>query len=154
MAILGLLILPVNWVIAMLAQRYEDRELIVAIEGVMLFGCLAMLNYSGAYTVSQYIFASIVVFTSTNALEGPTMSLLSKAIPKHYRKGFWNVGLLATESGTLGRSVGDVILTLCGSGGLEHILNNAFGSMAIISIGTIVITKCFYDDMDMKAKDE
>ena len=106
------------------------------------------------YTVPQYVFASIFIFTSTNALEGPTMSLLSKVIPEPYRKGFWNVGLLATESGTLGRAVGDVILTLCGSAGLEYVLNYAFGAMSVLSLVTILATQLFYADLDTKEKDE
>lgn len=126
LAAIGLLILPVNWLISLMAQRYDDRELIVLLQGVVLFGCLSILDVSEMnYRVPQYVFASIVIFTSTNALEGPTMSLLSKVIPQPYCKGFWNVGLLATESGTSGRAVGDVILTLCGSAGLHYVLNYA-----------------------------
>jgi hypothetical protein len=82
------------------------------------------------------------------------MSLLSKSIPLHYRRGFWNVGLLATESGTLGRAVGDVILTICGSGGIQYILNNAFGAMAMFSMATIMTTCHFYSQLAPSEKDE
>ena len=82
------------------------------------------------------------------------MSLLSKAIPSYYRKGFFNVGLLATESGTLGRGVGDVMLTLCGSSGLDHVLNDALGSMAAMSLATVVITGHFYGEMETKEHDD
>lgn len=154
LAILGFLVLPANWMVARVATRYDDRELIVATEICMLFGCLAILQYSAIYQTWQYIFSSIVIFIAVNALEGPTMSLLSKSIPVHYRRGFWNVGLLATESGTLGRAVGDVILTICGSGGIQHILNYAFGAMSIFSMTTIAMTCRFYNYLAPNEKDE
>lgn len=138
----------------MVAQRYDDHELIVVIEFILLFGCLSILKWTITYTTAQYIFASIVIFISTNSLEGPTMSLLSRSIPQCYRRGFWNVGLLATESGTLGRAVGDVILTMCGSAGLQYVLNYAFGAMAVLSTITIMLTLRFYADMDAHEKNE
>jgi len=54
------------------------------------------------------------------------MSLLSKALPKKWSKGIIDVGLLATEAGTLGRFIGDSLLATMGSDGLEIILNDAF----------------------------
>ena len=39
------------------------------------------------------------------------MSLLSKSIPKRWAKGIFNAGFLATEAGTLSRSVGDIWIT-------------------------------------------
>lgn len=154
LAVLGLLVLPANWVVARVAQRYDDRELIIAIEVCMLFGCLAILDYTTTYKATQYIFASCSIFVATNALEGPTMSLLSKSIPKYYRRGFWNVGLLATESGTLGRAVGDVILTMCGASGLQFILNNAFSAMSALSVVCILVTLYFYKSLSPREKDD
>jgi MFS family permease len=149
LAVLGLLVLPANGVVAFLAQSYDDRELMLATECFMLTGCLAILHYVGTtYTMEQYMLGSFLIFVSTNALEGPTMSLLSKTIPPYYSRGVLNVGLLATEAGTLGRAVGDIILTICGARGLEYILNNAFGSMAVLSIGTMVLTRYFYDHLE------
>ena len=107
LAMLGLLVLPANWLVALVAHMYDDRDLILVIELFMLSGCLAILKYAENYTVPQYVFGSILIFVSTNALEGPTMSLLSKTIPSAYSRGLLNVGLLATEAGTLGRAVGD-----------------------------------------------
>lgn len=120
----------------------------------MLFGCMTILKYTTIYETWQYIFGSITIFVGVNALEGPTMSLLSKSIPLHYRRGFWNVGLLATESGTLGRAVGDMILTLCGSGGIQHILNYSFGAMSILSMATIAITLQYYSYLAPNEIDE
>jgi hypothetical protein len=82
------------------------------------------------------------------------MSLLSKAIPPFYGRGFLNVGLLATEAGTLGRAVGDVILTFCGTSGLEYILNNAFGAMSALSMITLLVTGFFYEYLEPPETDD
>lgn len=75
------------------------------------------------------------------------MSLLSKTIPKSWRKGFLNVGLLATEAATLGRTGGDVFLALCGSGGLENQLNYTFGSMILLTSFTLWLSWRYYDSL-------
>ena len=82
------------------------------------------------------------------------MSLLSKTIPPRYSRGLFNVGLLATESGTLGRAVGDVILTMCGSKGLGHVLNNAFGAMSVMSAASIAVCLSLYDKLEVQEKDD
>ena len=154
LAVLGLLVLPANWVIAQASQRYDDRDLILATQGFMLLGCLAILDVGSTYRVPHYLFGSTLIFVAANALEGPNMSLLSKAIPPRYSKGLFNVGLLATESGTLGRAVGDVILTLCGSGGMSRILNNAFGMMSVLTSATIVLCLAVYDQLEPHERDD
>ena len=101
LAALGLLMLPANLVVAALARVYDDREIIIGLLGVVVLGCLMILRYNGHYSAWQYLGGSVVLFISLNALEG----LLSKTIPKSWSKGVFYVGLLATEAGTLGRSV-------------------------------------------------
>jgi hypothetical protein len=94
------------------------------------------------------VIGSVILFISATALEGPNMSLLSKTIPAEWSKGIVNVGLLATESGTAGRAVADVFLTLTGSRGLEHLLNLTFGSLSVIICFTIAIATCFFDHLE------
>lgn len=126
LAFLCLLILPVNMLVAYLSHRYEDREMMVVMQLATVFGCLVILRYGSTYTVEQYIAGSTILVIFSNMVEGPNMSLLSKTIPKSWRKGFLNVGLLATEAATLGRAVGDAYLALCGAGGLENQLNYTY----------------------------
>jgi hypothetical protein len=145
---LGLLMLPANLVVAYLARSYDDRELILGMLGIMLAGCLTVMKYSEVYTESQYVIGSVMLFISATALEGPNMSLLSKAIPAEWSKGIFNVGLLATESGTAGRAVADVFITFCGSRGLEHLLNLTFGSLSVIICFIIAIATCFFDQLE------
>ena len=154
MAALGLMMLPANLIVAYLSQQYDDRELIRGLTVMMLLGCLMVVQYSEKYTVVQYVIASVTVFVSTNALEGPNMSLLSKTIPHSWSKGFFNVGLLATEAGTLGRAVADVMLTFFGSGGIEHLVNTTFGTMALLSFLSLMLILRFYGMLDPKDKDD
>jgi hypothetical protein len=72
------------------------------------------------------------------------MSLLSKTIPKSFRTGFLNVGLLATEAATMGRTAGDAFLALCGSRGIESQLNMTFGIMLVATSFTLWISIRYY----------
>lgn len=45
LAILGLLVLPANWIITVASQRHEDRDLILAAEAFMLLGCIVILQF-------------------------------------------------------------------------------------------------------------
>ena len=155
LAILGLLLLPANWMVGRLSTSYEDRELVFFLQVAMLVGCVAVLNiYSEGYSVIQYIVAAVVIFVSTNALEGPNMSLLSKTIPRSWSDGFFNVGLLATEAGTLGRAIGDVLLTACGASGMELLLNRIFGIMAALSVMCLGLSYRYYHLLAAAEKDD
>jgi predicted MFS family arabinose efflux permease len=145
---LGLLMLPANLVVAYLARSYDDRELILGMLGIMLAGCLVVMKYGEVYTEGQYVLGSVILFISATALEGPNMSLLSKTIPPEWSKGIFNVGLLATESGTAGRALADLFLTFSGSRGLDHLLNLTFGSLSVITCFTIAIAACFFDHLE------
>ena len=148
LAILGLLVLPANAVVASLAQSYDDRELITGIQIALFVGCLCMLQFREVYHLSQYIIGTVLLVVCANALEGPNMSLLSQTIPKSWSTGIFNVGLLSTEAGTFGRAMGNVLLTLFGNDGLEHILNRAFGTFSILSFITLYITYYYYDYLE------
>jgi hypothetical protein len=154
MAALGLLMLPANFVVAYFSKSYFDRELIMGLQVTMLLGCLIILQYSDNYSIAQYIVGSVIIFVSTNALEGPNMSLLSKTIPKSWAKGIFNIGLLATEAGTLGRAVGDVLLTACGEEGLQYLLNRSMGTMSLLSFVTLLVSYMVYDHLEPLDNDD
>eukprot|EP00543_Licmophora_paradoxa_P004048 CAMPEP_0202450172 /NCGR_PEP_ID=MMETSP1360-20130828/8804_1 /ASSEMBLY_ACC=CAM_ASM_000848 /TAXON_ID=515479 /ORGANISM="Licmophora paradoxa, Strain CCMP2313" /LENGTH=83 /DNA_ID=CAMNT_0049068323 /DNA_START=266 /DNA_END=514 /DNA_ORIENTATION=+ len=72
------------------------------------------------------------------------MSLLSKTIPPIWAKGTFNSGLLATEAGTLGRAVGDFVITGAGLYGLDRMLNFTFGPIAILVLLSSIATWKLY----------
>lgn len=150
LACLGLLMFPANMVVARLSHRYEDRELIYSSLVAMLCSIMGIIAYhpQGYYSMGQYMSFGICVFIATNALEGPNMGLLSKTIPRSWAKGIFNTGFLATEAGTLARSVGDVWITLAtASAGVSGMLNAIFVPMLGLVILSVMLTRHYYDKM-------
>ena len=88
LAFLGLLMFPANMVIAKLSHRYEDRELIYVTLLIMFASVIGIFAYRPShYSSLQYMIFGICIFLSTNCLEGPNMSLLTKTIPSSWAKG-------------------------------------------------------------------
>jgi len=152
MAFMAMLMFPCNFFLAKLSQTFEDRELIVWALVLMLVSVVGILDYNADdYFVIQYIVFAIGIFLSTNSLEGPNMGLLSKTIPKSWAKGTFNSGFLATEAGTLARSVGDVLISfVAGTLGLGMVLNGMFVPMALlVGISLLLVRKFFNQLTDM-----
>jgi hypothetical protein len=148
MMIMALLMFPANFVVARLSQRYDDRELIVWALVMMMVSVLGILDYGRNYVVVQYVVFAIGVFLSTNCLEGPNMGLLSKTIPKSWAKGTFNSGFLATEAGTLARSVGDVLISVvAGSLGVSFLLNGLFLPMIALVGFSLLLVRRFYNQL-------
>ena len=99
LALLAAFVLPINVIVAYVSRRYDDRELILASLVVMFVGILVFMVNGKEYSELQFVLGGIIMFVSANSLEGPTMGLLSKTIPKRLAKGILNAGLLATEAG-------------------------------------------------------
>lgn len=149
-----------------------------------MLGCILIvpLNES-TYSISQYVFGSVLVFVTSNTIEGTNerlhgvytmtqgtdqnglcallrllpgvaMSLLSKIMPKRLAKGTFNSGFLTTEAGMTGRAVGDVAVTAGGMEGVNFILSNTYLPMTAISLLTIFATWRCYDDLAEDVDDE
>lgn len=150
LAFLGLLMFPANMVVARLSHRFEDRELIRASLGAISLSILGFAGYIPGikYSMFQYMPFGVCIFISTNALEGPNMSLLSKSIPSSWAKGIFNTGFLATEAGTLARSVGDVWITLAERDmGVEGILDLIFVPLLVLCGASLLLVHRNYDRM-------
>ena len=123
----------------------------------MLVSVLGIIDYlPNQYSVYQYILFGIGIFISTNSLEGVNMSLLSKTIPTSWAKGTFNSGFLATEAGTLARSVGDVLIsTVAGMFGLDMLLNGLFAPMAVLCAISLIMVYFSYNQLtDMDDDDD
>jgi hypothetical protein len=149
LAFLGLLMFPANMVVARLSHRYEDREIIYVTLMVMLFSVLGIIAYRpDNYSVYQYVIFGVCMFTSTNILEGPNMSLLSKTIPKSWAKGIFNSGFLATEAGTLARSIGDVMISAAAAlVGTANLLNATFWPPLVLVFISLLLVREYFDEM-------
>lgn len=140
---LGLLMFPTSLLVATYSNFYDDRELVVFFLFTTALGLFGIVHYVGEnYNEVQYILAGIVIFCSTNSLEGVNMSLLSKTIPSSWAKhSILNSGLLATEAGTLGRTVGAFLLAWCAKKyGVDHLLNYAFVPVGTVLLLTLALT--------------
>ncbi len=83
------------------------------------------------------------------------MSLLSKTIPKSWAKGTFNSGFMATEAGTLARSVGDVLIsTVATFLGSENLLNWTFLPLAFLVLLSIRLTWKYYTKLVEHDDDE
>lgn len=97
----------------------------------MVLGITGFLVYGEHYSETRFILFGCVSFVASNALEGPTMGLLSKVIPKSLAAGVLNAGLLATEAGTFGRVFGDFWLSNAAFAGVGEMLNRTFKPMLL-----------------------
>ncbi|RYH30903.1 hypothetical protein EON65_03910 [archaeon] len=87
-----------------------------------------------------------LIFTSLNALEGVIMSLLAKIISPELAQGTFNSGLLATEAGTFGRVVGDMLITMWGEQSQAGVLvNELFLPLGACLLGTVALVYQCYD---------
>jgi MFS-type transporter involved in bile tolerance (Atg22 family) len=156
LAVLGLLMFPANLLVAKLSHRFEDREIIYVTLIMMFLSVLGMIAYRPShYSMKQYTFFGVCVFLSTNSLEGPNMSLLSKTIPRSWAKGTFNSGFLATEAGTAARSVGDVLISAVASLlGFSNLLNATFLPLTVLVLVSIILTRHFFESMVEEDEDD
>ena len=71
----------------------------------------------------------------------------SKSVPKRFARGIFNSGFLATESGTLARSVGDVLISVAASAGVANMLSSLFLGMLALVVASFVLMLKYYEDM-------
>ena len=113
---LSLGMLPVNFFVAFIASFVSDRKLLLWAEALSLVGLLGMLSFSeGSPNLYVYVFGAVVVYSTTIVMESCAMSLMSKKIPSSMARGTCNAGLMATQAGSFGRFMGNMMITLYGT---------------------------------------
>jgi hypothetical protein len=74
LAVQASFVLPTTFFISQISRKHDDRELILGTLLVMFVGILGFLVYGeGGYSESRFIFFGIVIFSTCNALEVPSM---------------------------------------------------------------------------------
>eukprot|EP00931_Biecheleriopsis_adriatica_P079723 TRINITY_DN53083_c0_g1_i1.p1 TRINITY_DN53083_c0_g1~~TRINITY_DN53083_c0_g1_i1.p1 ORF type:complete len:695 (+),score=118.30 TRINITY_DN53083_c0_g1_i1:76-2160(+) len=116
-ALLGLLVLPLNHVMSYMSRSTSDRRLMCVLQVALSLGILVILVHGSGNLTSgfHFVVGATVIFVAASMLEGVTMSLLSKVTPPSLAKGLCNSGLLSTEAGTIGRTCGSLLITAVGS---------------------------------------
>ncbi|KAL2543973.1 SPX domain-containing membrane protein [Forsythia ovata] len=148
LACLGLTVLPVNIVVgSYISNMFEDRQILLVSEIVVLLGILFSFHIIIPYSVPQYVCSGLVMFVSAEVLEGVNLSLLSRVMSSRLSRGTYNGGLLSTEAGTLARVIADGTITLAGFLGDNKLLNITLLPSLVICIGSIVATCCTYNTL-------
>ncbi|TVU08864.1 hypothetical protein EJB05_42287, partial [Eragrostis curvula] len=149
LAILGLTVLPVNAVVGTyISNMFEDRQILLASEFVLLAGILLSFRLTGTtYTVAQYVCSALLTFVSAEVLEGVNLSLLSQVMSSRLSRGTYNGGLLSTEAGTLARVVADATITLAGFLGQGALLNATLLPSLLICVASIAATMSTYNSL-------
>ncbi|KAJ6843206.1 B3 domain-containing protein-like isoform X1 [Iris pallida] len=143
LAILGLTVLPVNAVVGTyISNMFEDRQILLVSEIVVLIGITMSFRVTSHYSVPQYVCSALITFVAAEVLEGVNLSLLSRVMSSRLARGTYNGGLLSTEAGTLARVVADGTITLAGYLGQDQLLNVTLFPSLLICIASIAAT-CF-----------
>jgi len=148
LAILGLTVLPVNAVVgSYVTNWFEDRQILLASEIMVLIGIIMSFRYTSHYSIPQYVSSALITFVFAEVLEGVNLSLLSRVMSSRLSRGTYNGGLLSTEAGTLARVVADATITGAGYLGTDMLLNVTLLPPLVISIVSIVATFCTYNTL-------
>ncbi|GER40528.1 SPX domain-containing membrane protein [Striga asiatica] len=148
LACLGLTVLPINIIVgSYISNMYEDRQILLASEIVVLLGIVFSFKFIIPYSVPQYVCSGLVMFVAAEVLEGVNLSLLSRVMSSRLSRGTYNGGLLSTEAGTLARVVADGTITLAGLLGQTNLLNITLIPSLVICMVSIVATCCTYNSL-------
>jgi Na+/melibiose symporter-like transporter len=165
MALVGGLVLPANILVNSLVKDAEERDTMLKLIYLSLISNLLICyggHMFGDYSLFQYVLGTCLLFITLNAIEGVNMSLLSKLISPELAKGTFNSGLLATEAGTLGRVMGDMMITIFGSMHYRHntepttsttaddngvLVNQLYLPLVLLIMFTLLFTHRFYDTL-------
>ncbi|KAJ9706662.1 hypothetical protein PVL29_001909 [Vitis rotundifolia] len=145
---LGLTVLPVNIVVgSYISNMFEDRQILLASEIMVLIGILLSFNLIIPYSVPQYVCSGLIMFVSAEVLEGVNLALLSRVMSSRLSRGTYNGGLLSTEAGTIARVIADSTITLVGYLGESKLLNITLLPSLLICISSIIATFYTYNSL-------
>lgn len=145
LAVLGLTVLPVNVIVgSYVTNLFQDRQILVASEIMVLIGIAMSFRFTSHYSVPQYVSSALITFVFAEVLEGVNLSLLSRVMSSRLSRGTYNGGLLSTEAGTLARVAADMTITAAGYLGQNSLLNVTLLPSFVICVASIVATFCTY----------
>ncbi|XP_037447778.1 SPX domain-containing membrane protein OsI_08463 isoform X2 [Triticum dicoccoides] len=141
LAVLGLTVLPVNVIVgSYITNLFQDRQILVASEIMVLIGIASSFHFGSSYCVSQYVVSALITFVFAEVLEGVNLSLLSRVMSSRLSRGTYNGGLLSTEAGTLARVAADMTITAAGYLGQSQLLNATLLPSLVICVASIAAT--------------
>lgn len=148
LAVLGLTVLPVNVIVgSYITNLFQDRQILVASEIMVLIGITMSFRFTPHYSVPQYVSSALITFVFAEVLEGVNLSLLSRVMSSRLSRGTYNGGLLSTEAGTLARVAADMTITAAGYLGQSRLLNATLIPSLAICVSSLIATFCTYNTL-------
>ncbi|XP_042459578.1 SPX domain-containing membrane protein OsI_21475-like isoform X1 [Zingiber officinale] len=148
LAVLGLTVLPINAIVGTyISNMFEERQILLGSEILVLLGILLSFKVTGTYAVPQYVGSALITFVAAEVLEGVNLALLSQVMSSRLARGTYNGGLLSTEAGTLARVLADGTITLAGYLGESWLLNVTLLPSLLICVGSIAATLLTYNSL-------
>ncbi|KAL8170633.1 hypothetical protein V2J09_022437 [Rumex salicifolius] len=148
LACLGLTVLPVNIMVgSYISNMFEERQILLASEILVLIGIVLSFNVIVPYSVPQYVVSGLIMFVSAEVLEGVNLLFLSRVMSSRLSRGTYNGGLLSTEAGTFARVVSDTTITLIGFMGQSRLLNLSLIPSLLVCISSIAATCWTYNSL-------
>jgi hypothetical protein len=92
-----------------------------------------------------------VLFICANLLESVGSSLLAKIVPKNLQVGFMNTGLIIIISTTIGKFVGNCLVTIFSVFGYDQIGNAIYLFFFLFYANLYIVTVWKYRDLRVKA---
>mmetsp|Transcript_1927 Transcript_1927/g.5666 ORF Transcript_1927/g.5666 Transcript_1927/m.5666 type:complete len:605 (-) Transcript_1927:467-2281(-) len=109
---LSLTMLPAGSLTGFLTHKFSDRRILCGSLIACIVSCIPLYQLGGSnLKKGLYILGGIILHMGVVGIEGSSMSLLSKVIHKSMARGPVNSGLLTTVAGTVGRFLGNIMVT-------------------------------------------
>ncbi|CAI9093915.1 OLC1v1029523C3 [Oldenlandia corymbosa var. corymbosa] len=90
LACLGLTVLPVNiFVGSYISNMFEDRQILIASEIMVLLGIIFSFEAFVRYSVPQYVTSGLIMFVSAEVLEGKIHPCLSSIVIFRGKQKYW-----------------------------------------------------------------
>jgi len=124
-------------------RKLHDSYVIKRLQIPIIIGCGILFPlYDMPFHLMHLVMGSIVLFLMANALESFVMSHFSKIISKNLAHGVFNSGFLATEAGTFGRTVGNMLITSFGGGSAYSLQRALYGTELIGCAFSLSLVYC------------
>jgi MFS family permease len=145
------LVLPMSFIMIHYFQHYQERKIIRYLLLLAAVSCLFLINYFWVVGFPQFSVAFCILFICSNLLESVSSSLLAKIVPQNLQVGFMNTGLIIIIATTIGKFVGNCLVTLFSGFGYENIGNATYLCFFMFYGLLFILLVWRYKDLRVKA---
>lgn len=142
--------IPIALSIAPLSKKVEDRQILFWSLILYLVAILMKINYQGSTPMNLYLYlvASGLLFVGSLITETAAISIMSKVISPTQSVGLLNAGFVSGLGDTGGRSLGNIMVAVCGSiGGVDWLPTILYSIYAVIITIITILCWVFYDEL-------